>query len=352
MKQHKITWVNIPGYTPETLNPFIGCSKISAGCENCYAETQAHIRSFNSKTPQYQHVIDKGRWNGKVHMVESQLYKPYHWKKPRAIFVGSMGDIFHESISFERINQLFSIMSDSDQHVYILLTKRPNHLLNFINWKSNQLGVPWQPKNNVWIGVSAENQKEADWRIPILQQMPIAVKFVSIEPMLGPINLTKWMQPFTNCTYYDGGCTRPENVFADTHNPNSRPGISSCRSEYCPFGSQGLNWVIVGGETGPKARPMHPDWVRSVRDQCQKAGTPFFFKQWGRWSPYVDSWSVSDIIKSKTETKVVDKSGAVYNAYEGGFLSWVDKGCKTVYRVGRKPAPNLLDGKQYHNWPI
>ena len=163
------------------------------------------------------------------------------------IFVCSMGDLFHENISHSDRNSIFEVMDVADWHTYLLLTKRPDTALDFDKWREESwLEYPHSPwKEHIWLGVTAENQRLADERIPILLQIPAAKYFVSIEPMLGPVKLCEDLA-------------------------------------YPPFLGIGLiDWVICGGESGPGARPMHQNWPRSVRDQCQVAGVPFFFKQWG-----------------------------------------------------------------------
>jgi protein gp37 len=271
MTTHKISWLNMPGYQPETWNPIIGCSKVSSGCDNCYAlkmakriagmeRTTGRINYRATLMPDENNI--QNEWNGHTFLVKEALSKPASWKSPRMIFVNSMGDLFHEGHLFEWIDAVFSVMSDNDQHLYILLTKRPENMLKFWQWKRAQHCINWQPKANVWIGVTAENQEQANKRIPILLQIPASKRFVSIEPMLGPVEL--------GVIHYADG-----HIDALNGSYNSYPDGKWTQKSIAK-----LDWVICGGESGPKARPMHPDWVRSVRNQCQSAGTPFFFKQW------------------------------------------------------------------------
>lgn len=304
MKKHKIQWLNLPGYKGETWNPIIGCSKVSEGCRNCYAEKMARRLSvaLGTKGEQpseswigYSSVISNGQWNGKTTLIKSALVKPASWKTPRIVFVCSMGDLFHESTSFDAIEAVFSVMADCDQHIYIVLTKRPKRMLEFYNWKSS-FGIPWQPKDNVWMGVSAENQAQADIRIPYLKSIYAAVKLVSVEPMLGPVNLVN----------LNNGAT-------DAFNP----------------ADAGINWVICGGESGHNARPMHPDWVRSLRNQCQAAGVPFFFKQWGEWKPM-----------GTTEDLQILPFGQYNTESKFGFI-----------KTGKLKSGNLLDGKKHEEYP-
>lgn len=233
----KIEW------TDKTWNPVTGCTKVSQGCKNCYAERL------------YERFNGKGTFKN-VTCHQNRLSYPARWKRPAMVFVNSMSDLFHEDVPFTFINAVFSVMSDCDRHTYQVLTKRPERMLEFFKWKSEEHGIPWEPKPNVWIGVSVENQEAADERIPLLLQVPAAVRFLSCEPLLGPLDLKKEMGAYT----------------AGNASPFARIWLNK------------LQWVICGGESGPGARPMHPAWVRVLRDQCKEAGVPFFFKQWGEFS--------------------------------------------------------------------
>jgi len=312
---HKIGWLNLPGYKGETWNPIIGCSKVSAGCENCYAERMAVRLSGIEKTAYYSMVTCRTAhtlptaWTGRTELIQSQLTKPLKWKKPRVIFVCSMGDLFHENTSFEDINAVFSVMSDCDQHIYIVLTKRAKRMVEFFEWKKKQHGINWQPKNNVWLGVTTENQETANERIPYLIKIPAAVKFVSVEPMLSHVDISFIRS--SKCSGYTPLQSHP------ISSPNR------------PF----INWVICGGESGPGSRPMHPDWVRSLRYQCKEAEVPFFFKQWGEWMP-MDQVNDEQFFASKESKEV---------GY--GYTS------NTVFKVGKKAAGNLLDGERWEQYP-
>ncbi len=207
-------------WTDATWNPVSGCTKISPGCAHCYAE--AITRRFKRGGP-----FLPGQTEIKLH--PERLRLPLSWKAPRRIFVSSMCDIFHEEIPLDFISEAFAVMAQAHRHTFQVLTKRHHRLLEV----SAQL--PWP--NNIWIGVSVENQRWADRRIPSLIQVPAAVKFLSAEPLLKPLTLDDYLKD--------------------------------------------IDWVIVGGESGPKARPIKADWVRSIRDQCRQQEVPFFFKQWG-----------------------------------------------------------------------
>lgn len=212
-------------WTDETWNPLTGCSKISLECVNCYAEVaakSARLQQFE----QYQKVKS---WDGTIFFAESQLAKPLHWKKPRKIFVCSMSDLFHPNVKMDWTDKIFEVIEGCPQHIFQLLTKRPERMRNYLEQFKNN------PLPNAWVGTTAGTQETANQRIPFLQQTPAAVRFLSCEPLLGRIDLDL----------------------------------------------RGIHWVIAGGESGAGYRPVNPDWVRHIRDQCEDAGVPFFFKQWG-----------------------------------------------------------------------
>ncbi len=187
-----------------------------------------------------------GRWNGAIHLVESALDKPFKWTKPRTIFVCSMSDLFHKSVPFEWISKVFSITQKCPQHTFLILTKRPEIMQKYFNYT----GIRY-PYLNVWLGVTAENQEQADKRIPILLSIPSKKRFVSIEPMLGPVDLN--------------------NEWGAYQNGNNTP----FRKKII----EGLDWVLCGAESGPGRREMQIPWAIDLKDQCVEAGVPFFFKQ-------------------------------------------------------------------------
>lgn len=291
----KIEWAE------KTWNPVIGCSKISAGCDNCYAERMAY-RLAHMQTPGYSFVSDchTKKWNGRTYFRESELEKPLNWKKSRRIFVSSMGDLFHESVNIrgEAIRSIFRLMAKTC-HNYMILTKRPERMADCIDYIYGGDFAEVMP--HIWLGVTVENQ-DYDWRIKKLLQIPAVTRFVSLEPMLGPVNLEPYLQ-------YP--------PFHDHHKMTC--GLNDWR---------GLDWVICGGESGPGARPMHPDWVRSLRDQCQSAEVPFFFKQWGEWAPVDINDSIPDHVFLKGP------------AFDGA-----------AWKVGKKKAGRQLDGQTHDAFP-
>ena len=242
----KIEW------TDETYNPVTGCTKISTGCKNCYAARMARRLAGRYGYPEAPHHFD-------VTLHPDRLEEPLRWRKPRRVFVCSMSDLFHEDVRPEFIHQVFETMMEASKHTFQILTKRPEKMQWFIDaWSQWRM---W-PLPNIWLGVSAENQEQADTRIPWLLQTPAAVRFVSIEPMLEEIYLSN---EYDN--YLEGWSTRMA-CYGD-------PVIEE------RFDTPGIDQVIIGGESGPGARPMQIVWARSLVEQCKDAGVPVFVKQLG-----------------------------------------------------------------------
>lgn len=237
----KIEW------TDATWNPIVGCSVVSPGCTNCYAMKLAGTRLAHSAI--YAGLTQASKagpvWNGKARLIESALEKPLRWAKPRRIFVNSMGDLFHEAIPDSWIDAVFAIMARCPQHTFQVLTKRAARMRQYSERAlANRLALDlprdcW-PLPNVWLGVSAEDQTRWAERVPPLCATPAAIRFVSAEPLLG------WIDP-------------------------SSQQLAA------------LDWIIVGGESGPGSRPMHEHWASILRDRAQAARIAFFFKQWGDW---------------------------------------------------------------------
>lgn len=206
-------------WTEATWNPVTGCSKVSPGCKNCYAERLAR-RLQAMGQPNYRNGF-------RLTLQPQMLDLPLHWRKPRTIFVNSMSDLFHREVPLEFVQQVFEVMGRAHWHTFQVLTKRADRLRNL------DPVLHWTP--NIWTGVSVESQAYA-FRIDDLRETRASVKFLSLEPLLGPL-----------------------------------PGLDL----------RGIDWVIVGGESGPRARPMDPAWVLDIREQCRGSNVPFFFKQWG-----------------------------------------------------------------------
>jgi len=251
----KIEWAD------STINPVIGCSRVSPGCQNCYAEKMAWRLANNPVIPhglrhQYRCVVTKDGWTGSTQFRPDELLKPERWKNPRKIFVCSMSDLFHESAYPKMVLNVLTMAEKSPRHTFILLTKRPENALKiFGNYGllpefNGMTGSGERIPGNIWFGVTAENQDEYNRRVPLLMQIPSAVHFVSVEPMLEEIRMSP---PCQRCT---------------------SPTCKSCREK-----SMSPNWVICGAEQGPKARPMNMDWAIRLSNQCKAAGIPFFFKK-------------------------------------------------------------------------
>lgn len=313
MSESKIEW------TDATWNPVTGCSKVSDGCKHCYAERVFARMSQNPKVPAYH-----GRKFTDVMCHEERLNEPLKWRKPRMIFVNSMSDLFHEDVPDEFIEKILRVMGDAWWHTYQILTKRPDRMKQHMN-----RFAPWRP-HNIWLGVSVENQETADERIPLLLETMAAVRFVSYEPALGPVEFCHefvedvgWIDSLRGACHIDG-CNEP-------------------------IRGERIHWVIAGGESGPNARPSHPDWFRSVRDQCQAAGVPFFFKQWGEWMP------LSDWRKRPSEPE-----GPTIVYMPEDRITWVGAApielCNaevlvSMCRVGKHCAGRLLDGVEWSQFP-
>lgn len=264
-------------WTDAVWNPVVGCARVSPGCENCYAERVAH----RGLTERHRGLTTMGthgpRWTGEARFVPEALAKPLHWRKPRRVFVNSMSDLFHEDITFDQIAAVFGVMAATPHLTYQVLTKRPRRMLEFMRRigrtscpdsdamqaaalalggrhvllhdcmeRMQGCATEW-PLPNVWLGVSVEDQQRADERIPLLVDCPASVRFLSVEPLLGPVDL--------HYSAFNG---------ADS------------------FGTMpGIDWVIVGGESGHGARPCDVSWIRSVVDQARHAGVAVFVKQLG-----------------------------------------------------------------------
>lgn len=328
-------------WTDKTWNPLVGCSRVSPGCEHCYAETMAarHVlmSEAQGRRSVYLPVVDaqRRRWTRQVELLPDRLGDPISYKPGTRVFVVSMGDPFHDDVPFEYLAQMWAVMAVTPSVTYQVLTKRPERLLQFYKnvgrWWSSAITsaakrlalsgaeipvhTPW-PLTNVWLGVSVEDQQRADERVPPLLEVPAAVRFLSCEPLLGPIDLGKWIGNY-NCRACNARFWGDEvyggsvDVVAVDHevdphdpgesdDPNYRHVCPSCGQPDHGTGDVGpasageyedeprIAWVIVGGESGPGARPMHRDWVRSIREQCRAAKlldggseVAFFFKQWG-----------------------------------------------------------------------
>ncbi len=298
------------------------CTHASDGCRFCYAET------FNRRLGTGIDYRAQDRDKVEIFLDEKTLQQPLHWRRPRRIFTLSMSDLFGEFIDDEWIDRVFAVMALCPQHTFQVLTKRAGRMREYalahngmgngpicraINaipaGLGNRHGALEMPLPNVWLGVSVEDQPRADERIPLLLDTPAAKRFLSCEPLLGPIDLTRL------CVLPQ----KPGSIRAGIH-------VDALRNKHCesglPRGLGGIDWIICGGESGPGARPMDPVWARSLRDQCQAAGTAFFMKQWGEWHP--DALRYTD-----TQGRSPPPS----------------------MRIGKRAAGRLLDGIEHSEFP-
>lgn len=354
-----------------TWNCLRGCSMAHGselgGCLNCYATTVAC--RFSGPGLPYEGLARQTRngprWTGEVRFVEEKLMQPLHWNRPRRIFVNSMSDCFHSAVTAEQLDQMFAMMALCPQHVFMILTKRPERMNEYFLFRKGSPPpagscaditpamvfraamemvknsdaaakgsrrmretytagrYPW-PLPNVMLGVSVENQETAEARIPLLLQTPAAIRFLSAEPLLAPLDLTRlrtYRGALIDCLQGD---------------------VFSPQGEIYAGAPSSLDLVIVGGESGPGARPMALEWARSLRDQCQAAGISYFFKQWGEHCPFTYTGSSSQFIGQNGEVSYCDK---------GQVHQWDEKGYHLSVRVGKKRAGRLLDGKEWNEFP-
>lgn len=337
----KIEW------TDHTFNPWIGCTKVSSGCQHCYAEalmdtrygtvqwgargTRKRTSPANWRKPlawnrqEWWECRDCG-YRGNVSTFDDycpRCRKSNCYPTRQRVFCASLADVFEDRPELAEWRRDMVVMMEKTPNLdWLLLTKRPENVTRMIN-KTITIDpdIWWLGMPNVWLGTSVEDQKTADTRIPHLLQIPARVRFLSMEPLLGPVDLSKWIG--------DMDCGRCRIRFFSDECPkcgtrdDDYDSVGFAENAVEPYSD--LHWVIVGGESGPNARPMHPDWVRSIRDQCQMTDTPFLFKQWGEWYP--------------------DKKGI----YEGKDTAIF--GNTVVHKLGKKAAGRSLDGREWSEYP-
>lgn len=355
----KIEW------TDATWNIITGCTLVDEGCRNCYA---AHLIANwpaignhpSRKGLARKNAAGEAKFTGEVRFNEAWLDQPLRWKKPRRIFVCAHGDLFHEAVPDEWIDRVFAVMALAPQHTFQVLTKRPDRAREYLDSPTRWATVlptevlsrsteaarreHW-PLPNVWLGTSISDQASADLRIPPLLGAPAAVRFVSAEPLLGPVDLTRvgtkesvrsafpelaarlasHMRPYAISGLQIQALGKLHQAITYYQTPEHMGGFE-VGSRYYPR----LDWVIVGGESGPHARPMHPDWARSLRDQCVAAGVAFNFKQWGEWVPRRGFACPDDLPRD-------------------GWHHF-DPEC-SMRRVGKKAAGRVLDGRTWDQMP-
>ncbi|WP_045562696.1 DUF5131 family protein [Streptomyces sp. FxanaA7] len=386
-------------WADKTWSPIIGCDRVSPGCDACYAITTAHVRTSNPQpaiaaafTGTTHKADGRVDWTGQINLLEDRLLQPLSWKKPVKVFVNSQSDLFHKNVPDEYIAKVFAVMALTPQHSYQLLTKRHarmrsllrdecrcgaghapgTHFRSKMAWAVSQANpdripglptdaeqrvtvAPW-PLPGVWLGVSVENQQWADIRIPALLETPAAVRFLSCEPLIGPVDLwgkRDYRGHRPQLTYWLDG--RP--------GPGPEHTTSTGMTMHSIVTGPRVDWVIAGGESGPKARPAHPNWFRTIRNQCAHSGVPFLFKQWGEWG--VD-WPVDKNGKVITTGRglgiTVADDGTVY---QPGDLAYPDgprygeavradhgrASLTAMYRLGKKKAGRELDGRTHDEFP-
>lgn len=321
-EQSKIEW------THHTFNPWWGCFKVSDGCKHCYADTLAKRYGHN--------VWGPAKSTSRRMMSDKYWQQPLKWNASAAkrgvrerVFCASMADVFedHPDVTEAR-SRLFDLIEQTPNLIWLLLTKRPENIKPMLieAGRGFQDLPPW-----VWIGTSVENQEQADARIPHLLEVPAGVRFLSCEPLLGPIDLSEWIAPITACgncgRFIEGDvdscdCDDPIECLSLIHGEHQK---YEARDRY----NSDIHWIIAGGESGHGARPMHPDWARLLRDQCTTAGVAFFFKQWGEHLPL----QLADEASWYRESQLVDGDG----------VTWA--------RVGKGAAGRLLDGCEWSEFP-
>lgn len=378
------TWTPIRALIATPDGPKIGwhCEHVSEGCRNCYAEVMNRRlgTSFDYKPGHLVHANKWGERRGDVSMLldEKMLLAPLRWKKPRKVFVCSMTDLFADFVPDEWIDQVFAVMALAPQHTFQVLTKRADRMRTHLSSAMGRIadsimrvrsergikspvaplphvrpGDAWWPLPNVWVGVSVEDQQRADERIPDLLATPAALRFLSCEPLLGPVDLNRIHEISHDGLHHAWESALNGKRFDEW---GDGPDIEGCTK---------IDWVIVGGESGP--RPMHPDWVRSLRDQCAEADVPFFFKQWGEWAPVCEmSEELIDACyhpvperhplasrRPKRNQCVMHADG---NRFDGEAMfrrPAFEQGRKamTMFAVGKKAAGRLLDGVEHSAFP-
>ena len=340
----KIEWAT------HVWNPVRGCTRVSEGCRNCYAERMAArgLPGMCSPTTSEKFAVygNSGpRWTGKVELIESQLEIPLHWRQRRRIFVNSMSDTFHEKLPFDAIDRIFRVMLEAPQHTFMVLTKRAERMLEYFTWHSvGGVAFHYAPPDWIWLGVSVEDRAHKD-RIDKLRETPAALRFLSLEPLLedlGELNLRTTDEESLECSACPWKGREEDAKRVDEPADDSWFACPRC-GEICAHTpidelGRGIDWVILGGESGPGARPMNPAWARSVRDQCKAAGVSYFHKQNGEWL--------------HNEQGSADNLDAMLAAGARGTTHrWSKRGGDYSLRVGKRAAGRLLDGVEHNEMP-
>lgn len=368
----KIEW------TEATWNPITGCSIASPGCTNCYAMQLAgtRLKHHPSREGLTRMSGERPKWTGEVRFNEQWITQPLKWTRPRMVFVCAHGDLFHGSVPDEWIDCVFAVMALAPNHTFQVLTKRAGRMRDYLNdpmtpvriasvildrdsdWgikgrdalaplgnrahENDPSFVRW-PLLNVWPGVSVEDQERADERIPQLLETPAAVRWLSCEPLLGPLNLARLSIQ-----------TRPGDEPCGLAGLDALSGMH-WDAEDTITGVYGnpdprIDWVVVGGESGRNARPMHPDWVRNLRDQCAEAGTAFFFKQWGAWELAIDRERDDPDWRADYSNKFSDTGDTRWLNLAGG-CGFHGERFVVMRKATKAAAGRLLDGAEHSGMP-
>lgn len=358
----KIEW------TDATWNIVTGCAVVSPGCTNCYAMRLAgtRLKHHPSRVGLTRDTKAGPVWTGEVRFNREWLSQPLRWKKPRMIFVAAHGDLFADGVTDEQLDQIFAVMALSPQHIFQVLTKRPERMREYLaemkrcfDHDSPEFSRRWGaaaaevtgspcaagsiediaiPLTNVWLGVSVEDNRRADERIPFLLDTPAAIRWVSAEPLLGPLDLMPYLLIYT---HEDDAIL----AMAPASDMPALPYRDPATTPADDISTPRLDWVVAGGESGHAARSMHPDWARQLRDQCADAQVPFLFKQWGSWKP-----STPAEAGANPRSGWLSIRGRVDRAVKASEL-YPEAGAAFVEHVGKKAAGRLLDGVEHNGFP-
>ncbi|KVZ79971.1 phage Gp37/Gp68 family protein [Burkholderia ubonensis] len=323
-------------WTDHTFSPWIGCTKVSPGCDHCYAEHLMDTR---------MHKVVWGPCGERVRTSASTWRQPVRWNARHAeffaahgrrqrVFCASLADVFDNAVPDAWRADLFDLIWNTPHLDWLLLTKRIGNagpmIARALELAGRGINTPWPwPWPNVWIGATVINQAEADRDIPKLLAVPARVRFLSMEPLLGPVTLPR----FCAC-----GCNKPlaQAVSEAMDGPSA---LNRDQAEAEIRSTIGIDWVIVGGESGHGARPMHPAWAADLRDQCARAGVPFLFKQWGEWLPVETDGDCYGVADDGSDREL------------GGRLRMTTLGTQQFLRVGKRAAGRLLDGRTHDEFP-
>lgn len=373
-EQTNIEWCD------STFNPWLGCTRVSTACDNCYAavSTPARTLGLTWGPNQERRRTAPSNWKQPVKWnAQAEAFQAKHGRRQR-VFCASLADVFDNEIPAEWRADLFELIEATPELDWLLLTKRVGNVETMVpeTWLTGE----WPA--NAWLGITAVTQKEVNRDVAKLVELPAPIRFLSMEPLLEGVDILKWLDPFTcaDCGFHGSeedagadGCNECGEVFGDSQTCQHCGADDQSAKRSCPScgshrsferdhgfkfesGRRLIDWVIVGGESGPGARPMHADWARSLRDQCVNAGVPFLFKQWGEWLPWTQ-FSGSQVVDPPEQTR--------FDTMEWCDGAWRDVGKPDIWatkdgdvddtqcvgRVGKKAAGRVLDGRTWDGFP-